>query len=106
MGKDVTFNINLKLNGEDAVKNVSVDIDEIRRAIDMATIALNIAVMAPYATFTCGISFAVSSLASLFYSMGNGVEKAAEKTNVLKDAEDAYVQENARMKSGLDAEVK
>ena len=71
-----------------------------------STIALNIAAMALYATFTCGISFAVSSLASLFYSMGNGVEKAAEKTNVLKDAEDAYVQENARMKSGLDAEVK
>lgn len=37
MGKDVTFSINLKLNGQDAVKQVSVNIDEVRRAIDMAT---------------------------------------------------------------------
>ena len=37
MSKDVTFSINLKLNGQDAVKQVSVDIDEIRSAIDMAT---------------------------------------------------------------------
>ena len=33
----MTFSINLKLNGQDAVRQVSVDIDEIRRAVDMAT---------------------------------------------------------------------
>lgn len=37
MDKNVTFSINLKLNGQDAVKQVSVDIDEISRAVDMAT---------------------------------------------------------------------
>lgn len=37
MDKNVTFSINLKLNGQDAVKQVSVNIDEVRRAIDMAT---------------------------------------------------------------------
>ena len=33
----MTFSINLKLNGQDAVRQVSVDIDEISRAVDMAT---------------------------------------------------------------------
>ena len=33
----MTFSINLKLNGQDVVKQVSVDIDEIRKAADMAT---------------------------------------------------------------------
>lgn len=37
MDKNVTFSINLKLNGQDVVKQVSVDIDEIRKAADMAT---------------------------------------------------------------------
>ena len=37
MDKNVTFSINLKLNGQDAVRQVSVDIDEISRAVDMAT---------------------------------------------------------------------
>lgn len=37
MDKNVTFSINLKLNGQDVVKQVSVDIDEISRAVDMAT---------------------------------------------------------------------
>lgn len=71
-----------------------------------STLALNIAVMSLYATLTCGISYVVSSLASLFDSMGNGAENAAEKTNILKDSEDAYVQESARIKSEIDAEVK
>ena len=34
MAQNVSFNINLKVNGEDKVRNVTMDMDELRKAID------------------------------------------------------------------------
>lgn len=34
MAQGVSFNINLKVNGEDKVRNVTMDMDELRKAID------------------------------------------------------------------------
>ena len=39
MAQNVTFNINLKVDGKDVVRKVSMDVDELRRVTDAATSA-------------------------------------------------------------------
>lgn len=66
------------------------------------TWALTAAVTALYAAATLGISLIITGLVSLFSSMGDEAEEAAEKVDVLKESTDAFNQTTADTKAEID----
>lgn len=69
------------------------------------TTALTVATTALYAALTMGISLAVAGLVSLFTSLGDEADEAADKTLGLRQAQDAFTSTASNVKAELDMEV-
>ena len=63
------------------------------------TAALNVAVVALYGALTMGIGALIAGIVSAFSALSASGEDAAEKVNVLKDAEDAYKRASSDMRA-------
>lgn len=71
----------------------------------VSTWALNAAVTALYATLTMGISVAIVALVSLFSDSGDAAEDAAAKTDLLKEATDAYADSVKQAQSSIQLDI-
>ena len=69
------------------------------------TTALNVAVTALYGALTMGIGALIAGLVSAYTAMSASGKDAAEKANVLKDAEDAYKQTSSDMRAELAMQI-
>lgn len=69
------------------------------------TWALTAAVTALYAALTLGISLVITGLVSLFTSMGDEAEEAAEQVDVLQQSTDAFKNTAADTKAEIDMEI-
>lgn len=69
------------------------------------TAALTVAVTALYAALTMGISIVITGLATLFGSMGDEAEDAAQEVDMLKESTDAFGQASSNAKAEIDMEV-
>lgn len=69
------------------------------------TAALTVAVTALYAALTMGISIVITGLATLFGSMGDEAEDAAQEVDMLKESTDAFSSASSNAKAEIDMEV-
>ena len=69
------------------------------------TAALTVAVTALYAAMTMGISIIITGLISLFSSMGEEAEDAAQDVDMLKESTDAFSSASSNAKAEIDMEV-
>lgn len=69
------------------------------------TAALTVAVTALYAAMTMGISLIITGLISLFSSMGDEAEDAAQDVDILKESTDAFSSASSNAKAEIDMEV-
>lgn len=69
------------------------------------TAALTVAVTALYAAMTMGISIIITGLISLFGSMGDEAEDAAQDVDILKESTDAFSSASSNAKAEIDMEV-
>lgn len=69
------------------------------------TAALTVAVTALYAALTMGISIVITGLATLFGSMGDEAEDAAQEVDMLKESIDAFSSASSNAKAEIDMEV-
>lgn len=69
------------------------------------TAALTVAVTALYAAMTMGISIIITGLISLFSTMGDEAEDAAQDVDILKDSTDAFSSASSNAKAEIDMEV-
>lgn len=69
------------------------------------TVALNVAVVALYGALTMGIGALIAGIVSAFSALSASGEDAAEKVNVLKDAEDAYKRTSSDMRAELAMQI-
>ncbi len=69
------------------------------------TVALNVAVVALYGALTMGIGALIAGIVSAFSALSASGEDAAEKVNVLKDAEDAYKRASSDMRAELAMQI-
>ena len=69
------------------------------------TAALTVAVTALYAAMTMGISIIITGLISLFSSMGDEAEDAAQDVDMLKESTDAFSSASSNAKAEIDMEV-
>lgn len=70
----------------------------------VATGVLTAAVTALYAALTMGISVIVTGIAALFGTLGDEAEEAAEKTDILKEATDAFTNASSQAQSEIEME--
>lgn len=69
------------------------------------TAALTVAVTALYAALTMGISIVITGLVTLFSSMGDEAEDAAQDVDILKESTDAFSNASSNAKAEIDMEV-
>lgn len=69
------------------------------------TAVLNVAVVALYGALTMGIGALIAGIVSAFSALSDSGENAAEKVNVLKDAEDAYKRTSSDMRAELAMQI-
>lgn len=69
------------------------------------TTALTVAVTALYAALSMGISLVIAGLITLFNSMGDDAEDAAQDVDILKESTDAFSNASANAKAEIDMEV-
>lgn len=69
------------------------------------TAVLNVAVVALYGALTMGIGALIAGIVSAFSALSASGENAAEKVNVLKDAEDAYKRTSSDMRAELAMQI-
>ena len=69
------------------------------------TAALTVAVTALYAAMTMGISLIITGIISLFSSMGDEAEDAAQDVDMLKEGTDAFSSASSNAKAEIDMEV-
>lgn len=70
-----------------------------------ATAALTVAITALYAALTMGISVIITGLVSLFSSMGDEADDAAQSVNILKESTDAFSSASSSAKAEIDMEI-
>lgn len=69
------------------------------------TAALTVAVTALYAALTMGISVIITGIVTLFSSMGDEAEDAAQDVDLLKESTDALSNASSNAKAELDMEI-
>ena len=69
------------------------------------TATLTVAVTALYAAMTMGISLIITGIISLFSSMGDEAEDAAQDVDMLKESTDAFSSASSNAKAEIDMEV-